>query len=254
MWGEAHGFDYNQQDRFVIYECKCSFRIALMYYKSFLSPTPLIIDSKNRRPLSVIWLQEGEYGCILCGNKFISVFCGTQWITNNDSICVFFACKLASRKLLHNITNASLEDKSISWILLPKINEPGLPIISDNNKEPACHTLIDSNWHTMQQDKSITSTKFPGASYDYNILAENNDELEGPDKIWYWCIIYYTLMLICCCHWWWYIIFDYYCCYAPFITTVYWWYLTKHCLASNCNTGWTHLCRTHHDRRCRVIY
>ena len=55
-------------------------------------------------------------------------------------------------------------------------------------------------------------------------------------------------MLICCCyHWWLYIIFDYYCCYAPFITIVYWWYLTKHCLVWNCNTGWTHLCRTHHD-------
>ena len=67
--------------------------------------------------------------------------------------------------------------------MLPKLNDPGLPIISDKNNEPACYTLIDSIWHTMKQDKSITFTKFPGASYDYNILAENNDEMEGPDKI-----------------------------------------------------------------------
>ena len=100
----------------------------------------------------------------------------------------------------------------------------------------------------MQEDKSITFPKFPGASYGDNIFADNNDEMEGSDKIWYWCVIYYALMLICCCcHQWWYIIFNYYCCYASLISIVYWWYLTKHSLVSNCNTGWTHLYGTHHD-------
>ena len=99
----------------------------------------------------------------------------------------------------------------------------------------------------MQLDNSITFPKFSGASYDDNILADNNDEMERSDAIWYWCIIYYALMFICCCHWWWYIIFDHYCCYAPFITIVYRWYFKKYCLVSNCNTGSTHFCRTHHD-------
>jgi hypothetical protein len=66
---------------------------------------------------------------------------------------------------------------------VPKLNESGLPLISGNNDEPACYTLIDSNWHTMQQDKSITFPKFPEASYDDNILADNNDETEGSEKI-----------------------------------------------------------------------
>ena len=67
--------------------------------------------------------------------------------------------------------------------MLPKLNESGLPLISDSNDEPACYTLIDSNWHTMQQDKSITFPKFPGAPYDDNICADNNYEMEGSDKI-----------------------------------------------------------------------
>ena len=38
MWGDTHRFNYNQQDRFVFYEHKCNFRLALMYFKSFLFP------------------------------------------------------------------------------------------------------------------------------------------------------------------------------------------------------------------------
>ena len=47
MWEDAHGFDYNQQDRCVFYEHKCNFRIALMYFREFLvpSPPPLILKS-----------------------------------------------------------------------------------------------------------------------------------------------------------------------------------------------------------------
>ena len=86
-------------------------------------------------------------------------------------------------ELLFNITNAPLKDISIFCILLLKLNESGLPFISDNNDEPACYTSIDSNWHTMQQDKSIAFPKFPGASYDDSILADSNDEMEGSDKI-----------------------------------------------------------------------
>ena len=69
------------------------------------------------------------------------------------------------------------------WILLPKLNDSGLPLISDNNDEPACNTLINSHWQTMQQDKSITFPKFPGASHGDSILADNNDEMEGSDII-----------------------------------------------------------------------
>ena len=35
MWEDVHRFDYNQQDRCVFYECKCNFRLALMYLKIF---------------------------------------------------------------------------------------------------------------------------------------------------------------------------------------------------------------------------
>ena len=69
--------------------------------------------------------------------------------------------------------------------LAPKANESGLPLISDNNDKPACYTLIDSNWHTMQQDKSIAFPKFPGASFDDSILPDSNHEIEGSDKIIY---------------------------------------------------------------------
>ena len=36
MWGDVHGFDYNQQDRLVFYKRKCNFRLALMNFKKFL--------------------------------------------------------------------------------------------------------------------------------------------------------------------------------------------------------------------------
>ena len=28
IWGDVHGFDYDQQDRSVLYECKCNFRFS----------------------------------------------------------------------------------------------------------------------------------------------------------------------------------------------------------------------------------
>ena len=90
---------------------------------------------------------------------------------------------MAGSELLRNITNASLKDTNIFCILLPKLNESGLPLTSDNSDEPACYTLIDSYWHTMQLDNSITFPKFSGASYDDNILADNNDEMERSDAI-----------------------------------------------------------------------
>ena len=40
MKGDIHRFDYNPQDRFVFYERKCNFRIALMYFKKSLVPPP----------------------------------------------------------------------------------------------------------------------------------------------------------------------------------------------------------------------
>ena len=141
------------------------------YHLTYPHLDRVISDFKNRRPLSVIRLQEGEYGCILRGNKFIPIFCGTsQWITNNESFRVFFEWKLAGSELLHNITNASVKNMSIFWILLPKLNESGLWLISDTNDEASCSTLIDCNWYTMQQDKSIVFAKFPGASYIETLL------------------------------------------------------------------------------------
>ena len=71
------------------------------YHLTYPHLDRVISDFKNRRLLSVIRVQEGEYGCILCGNKCIPIFGGTsQWITNNDSLCVFFEWKLAGRELL----------------------------------------------------------------------------------------------------------------------------------------------------------
>jgi hypothetical protein len=62
------------------------------------------------------------------------------------------------------ITNAFLKDIRTFCILLQKLNESGLSLISDNNDEPACYKLIDSNWHTMQQEKRIAFPKLPGTS------------------------------------------------------------------------------------------
>jgi hypothetical protein len=44
--------------------------------------------------------------------------------------------------------------------LAPKLNESRLPLIPDKNDEPACYTLINSHWYTIQQDKSITFPNF----------------------------------------------------------------------------------------------
>ena len=39
MWGDTHGFDYDQQDRFVFYERKCNFRFSFnVLYKFLVSP------------------------------------------------------------------------------------------------------------------------------------------------------------------------------------------------------------------------
>ena len=35
MWGDTHGFDYDQQDRFVFYERKCNFNTKLLYWNDF---------------------------------------------------------------------------------------------------------------------------------------------------------------------------------------------------------------------------
>ena len=208
----------------------------------------MISDFKNRRPLSVIRLQEEEYGCILCGNKCIPIFCGTsQWHTNNNSFCAFFEWKLAGNELLCTITNASLKDMGIFCILLPKWNELGLPLISDNNDEPACCTLIDSSWHTMQQGKAFHFQNFLEDHMMITFLRATmirwKDQM---DMILMYCLLCIhsnmLLMQLMMIHNIWL-----YCCYAPFITVVYWWYLAQHYLVSNCNTGWTHLYRTHHD-------
>ena len=38
----------------------------------------------------------------------------------------------------------------------------------------------------MEQDKSIAFPKFPGASSYIEIIpADNNNEMKGPDKIWF---------------------------------------------------------------------
>jgi hypothetical protein len=90
---------------------------------------------------------------------------------------------LAGSELLGNITYAFLKNVIIFCSLLPKLDEGGIPLISDNNDEPACYILIDSNWHTRQQDKCITFPKFPEVSCNENILADNNYEMYGSDKI-----------------------------------------------------------------------
>ena len=46
----------------------------------------VISDFKSRRPLSVIRLQKGEYGCILCGNKFIPVF--VEYLSGSQTMTV----------------------------------------------------------------------------------------------------------------------------------------------------------------------
>ena len=48
MWGDDHGFDYDQQDRFVFYERKCNFRLALMYFKKILFQIDLTNKGKPK--------------------------------------------------------------------------------------------------------------------------------------------------------------------------------------------------------------
>ena len=150
------------------------------------------------------WSQELEtslshkvarrrFGCILCGNKFIAIFVehlsGSQTmivsVSSLNGIWMVVSCCTILPKNFQKYIHFC--------ILLPKWDRTTTYIWQQSW---ACfYTWIDSNWHTEEQSKSITFPKFPGeSSYIENILADNNDEMEGPDKIWYWCIIYSAFM------------------------------------------------------------
>ena len=57
------------------------------YHLTYPHLDRVISDFKNRRPLSVIRLQEGAYGCILYGNKFIPIF--VEHLNGSQTMTVF---------------------------------------------------------------------------------------------------------------------------------------------------------------------
>ena len=56
---DGHMFDYGQLHKSVFCECKCNFRIALMYNKSFLFP-PVTLPTPKNQPRSVALEQGGS--------------------------------------------------------------------------------------------------------------------------------------------------------------------------------------------------
>jgi hypothetical protein len=110
---------------------------------------------QNRKPVSVVHLLDGRFGCILYDNTMAILSCDDYIETRAGA---FYHNWSFVKQSMERIMSNQISDYCL---LLPRTTSTGMPTCGNNPE----FTLIQSDWMVIQQDKTLAYPRILGASY-----------------------------------------------------------------------------------------